>query len=60
MRYSGRGRGRQRAGELEREVVDLALDINLEHDVYISPRVLTSGMLAPGMWGQTPFLEGIQ
>jgi predicted nucleotidyltransferase len=45
---------------LERQAVDIAFDVNLEHDVYISPRVLSSHMLAHPVWGQTPFLKTVQ
>jgi predicted nucleotidyltransferase len=45
---------------LEREVVDLAFDVNLQHDVYISPRVLTAGTMADPVWGQTPFLKSVR
>ncbi len=45
---------------LERVAVDTAFDVNLLHDVYISPRVLTLGILADPVWGQTPFLRAVQ
>ena len=45
---------------LERVAVDTAFDVNLQHDVYISPRVLTPGILADPVWGQTPFLKAVQ
>ena len=45
---------------LERVAVDTAFDVNLQHDVYISPRVLTPGILADPVWGQTPFLRAVQ
>ena len=45
---------------LEREAVDIAFDVNLQHDLYISPRVLTSDMLAHPVWGQTPFVRNVQ
>jgi hypothetical protein len=55
----GHGAAHERAA-LEREVVDLASDVNLQHDVYISPRVLTSGTMADPVWGQTPFLRSVR
>ena len=45
---------------LERKAVDIAFDVNLQHDVYISPRVLASGMVADPVWGQTPFLRTVR
>jgi uncharacterized protein len=44
----------------ERAVVDIAFDVNLEHDVYISPRVVTEGLLADPVWGRTPFIESVR
>jgi predicted nucleotidyltransferase len=46
--------------QLERQAVDIAFDVNLQYDLYISPRVLPSSMLAHPVWGQTPFLKTIQ
>lgn len=45
---------------LEGEIVDLAFDVNLLHDLYISPRVLTDRLLDDPVWGQTPFLQAIR
>jgi len=45
---------------LERQIVDVAFDVNLQYDFYISPRVLTPALLAHPVWGQTPFLKAIQ
>ncbi len=42
---------------LQREIVEIAFDVNLGHDVYISPRVVTEALLADPVWGRTPFLE---
>ncbi len=47
-------------GRLERQTVDIAFDVNLEHDLYISPRVLASEMLDDPVWGQTPFLKAVR
>jgi hypothetical protein len=45
---------------LERAIVDIAFDVNLEHDVYISPRVVTETLMADPIWGRTPFLESVR
>ena len=45
---------------LERIALDTAFDVNLQHDVYISPRVLTPSILADPVWGHTPFLKAVQ
>ena len=44
---------------LARQVVDIAFDVNLAHDVYISPRVVTPEILNHPVWGQTPFLQAV-
>jgi len=45
---------------LERQAVDIAFDVNLAHDVFISPCVLTSSRLADPIWGRTPFLSAVR
>jgi predicted nucleotidyltransferase len=45
--------------EVEDEVLDIAFDINLKHDVYISPRVIDRATLADPVWSITPFLKAI-
>ena len=47
-------------GLVEREAVDIAFDVNLTHEVYISPRVLTASLLTDPVWGQTPFLKAVR
>jgi hypothetical protein len=47
-------------GGLEREAIDIAFDLNLQHDVFISPCVVTDGMLADPAWGQTPFFRAVR
>ena len=38
-------------------VVDIAFDVNLAHDVYISPRVVTPDSLNHPVWRETQFLR---
>jgi hypothetical protein len=45
---------------VEREVVDIAFDVNLRYDLYVSPRVLTEGLMSDPVWGQTPFLKAVR
>jgi predicted nucleotidyltransferase len=45
--------------EVEDEVLDLAFDINLKHEVYLSPRVIDRATLADPVWRITPFLKAI-
>jgi uncharacterized protein len=44
---------------VEDEVLDVAFDTNLKHDVYISPRVIDRTTLAHPVWSITPFLRAI-
>ena len=45
--------------EIEDRVLDIAFDVNLKHDVYISPRVLDRSILSDPFWSITPFLRAI-
>lgn len=38
---------------LENQVIDIAFDVNLTHDVYISPRVVTPEILEHPVWRET-------
>jgi predicted nucleotidyltransferase len=45
--------------EVEDEVLDIAFDANVKHEVYISPRVIDRATLADPVWRITPFLKAI-
>jgi len=45
--------------ETEDRVLDIAFDVNLKHDVYISPRVIARSTLSDPVWRITPFLRAI-
>jgi predicted nucleotidyltransferase len=45
--------------EIEDRVLDIAFDVNLKHDVYISPRVIDRATLSDPVWSSTPFLKAI-
>jgi uncharacterized protein len=45
--------------EVEDEILDIAFDTNLKHEVYISPRVIDRATLADPVWRITPFLKAI-
>ena len=45
--------------ETEDRVLDIAFDVNLKHDVYISPRVIDRSILADPVWRITPFLRAV-
>jgi predicted nucleotidyltransferase len=42
------------------QVLDVAFDVNLAHDVYISPRVIDQNILKDPVWKITPFLQAVE
>ena len=44
---------------IEDRVIDLAFDVNLDFGVYISPRVITPGILNDPVWRETPFIKNV-
>ena len=44
---------------LETRVVDIAFDVNLEFNVFISPSVTTPAILNHPVWRETPFIETV-
>jgi predicted nucleotidyltransferase len=40
--------------------IDIAFDVNLAHDVYISPRVLTADSLHDPLWRTTLFVRTLE
>jgi len=44
---------------LEDRIIDIAFDVNLEFGVYISPRVITPGILNDPVWRETGFLRTV-
>lgn len=48
------------AGSRANRIIDLAFDVNVEFGVYISPRVVTPGILDHPVWGATPFLAKVK
>lgn len=45
---------------LENSILDLAFQVDLAHDVYISPRVIARKVLEDPVWGSTPFIRALQ
>ena len=45
---------------LENAVLDLAFEVNLAHDVYISPRVIGRRIFEDPVWRQTPFIRALE
>ena len=46
--------------QLEDRIIDLASDVGLKYDVYISPRVIGEATFKHPVWRITPFLQAIQ
>jgi predicted nucleotidyltransferase len=44
---------------LDDRVIDIAFDVNLAFGVYISPRVVTPGILNHPVWRETPFVRNV-
>lgn len=49
----------EKTPELEEQVLDIAFDVNVAHEVYISPRVIAKAILGDPVWKITPFLRHI-
>lgn len=45
---------------LEHQVIDIAFDVNLAHNVYISPRVVTPDILEHPVWRETHFVRTLK
>ena len=45
--------------EIEDRVLDIAFDVNLKRDVYMSPRVIARGIFRDPVWSITPFLRAV-
>jgi uncharacterized protein len=45
--------------QLEDRVIDIAFDVNLAFNVYISPRVVTPAILNHPVWSTTAFIKNV-
>ena len=45
--------------QFEDRIIDIAFDVNLDFGVYISPRVVTPGILNDPVWRETPFIKNV-
>lgn len=45
--------------KIEDQVLDIAFEVNLAHEVYISPRVIAHATLNDPVWRITPFLQAL-
>jgi predicted nucleotidyltransferase len=46
--------------QLEDRIIDIAFDVNLAHDLYISPRVVTRDILEDPVWRETHFVRTLE
>ena len=46
--------------ESEDAILDIAFDVNLDHEVYISPRVIEKATLEHPVWRITPFVRALE
>ena len=44
---------------VEDSVIDIAFDVNVKYNVYISPRVIAEATLKHPVWRVTPFLRAV-
>ena len=44
---------------MEDRIIDIAFDVNLDFGVYMSPRVVTLGILNDPVWRETPFIKNV-
>ncbi len=47
-------------GKVEDQVLDVAFEVNVAHEVYISPRVIARATLEDPVWRLTPFLQAVE
>jgi len=45
---------------VEDQVLDVAFEVNVAHEVYISPRVIARATLEDPVWRLTPFLQAVE
>ncbi|MEW5983061.1 MAG: nucleotidyltransferase domain-containing protein [Acidobacteriota bacterium] len=45
---------------MEDQAIDIAFDVNLEYDVYISPRVIARSTLNHPVWRLTGFVQALE
>lgn len=42
------------------KVIDIAFEVNLKYDVYISPRILPESVFKNLLWRTTPFIQNLE
>ncbi|OGW79757.1 MAG: hypothetical protein A3G33_01765 [Omnitrophica bacterium RIFCSPLOWO2_12_FULL_44_17] len=48
------------SADIKNAVIDIAFDVNLKFDVYISPRVVPARIFSARVWRITPFVQNIR
>lgn len=48
------------AMNFKNRILDLAFDVNLKHNVYISPRIISLSTFNDPVWSETPFIRGLK
>ena len=43
-----------------REIRDVAFDVNLKYNLYLSPRIIPSSVFKHPVWSFTPFIKGLK
>ncbi len=50
----------EKTPEIEDTIMNIAFEIDLRHDVYISPRIVSLSVLKNPVWKITPFIRNIK
>ena len=45
---------------IEDAVLDIAFEVNVAYDVYISPRVIARAVFTHPVWSETPFIRSLE
>lgn len=48
------------AVKMREQILDLAFELNLKYEVYISPRIITLSTYNHPVWSVTPFMKGLK
>ncbi len=51
---------RDRDSAIEDMIIDIAYEVNLRFDLYLSPKVITITNLEDTLWRATPFIQSIE
>ena len=46
--------------EIKNQVIDIAFEVNLTYDTYISPRVISADVFQSSLWRETPFIKNLE